>query len=423
MEPDHGSGASRTEEFDVVVVGAGPYGLSTAAHLRGRGLHVRVFGRTFETWRKHMPKGMFLRSHSWATNLSDPGSLYGFDAFVADSGIADRYPLPLDSFIEYGLWFQRRAVPDVDETYVTSIRHDGGVFVVVLRDGRVVRSAAIVLALGLPYYKRIPPEFQGLPPGVASHSSDHDSFDRFRGKRVVVVGGGQSALEYAALLHESRAIVDVVARRKIDWLPPDRFGQRSLFERVRAPENGIGPGWLNWVFQYFPFLFHSLPQSIKVRVGDSHTRNWGVIDWVRDRVVNRVKVREGSTIVRTTASNDGIAVTLSSGEAIQADHVLLATGYHVDIDRLPILDPSLKRDIRQIGGAPVLNRSFETSVPGMYFVGPTSVRSFGPLYRFVLGCRATAPRVARSVERRLKTRHQRQLRPSVDAPAVSLETH
>src|SRR5947209_19062849 len=100
--------------YDAVVVGAGPYGLSTAAHLLGRGLSVAVFGKTLELWRTRMPKGMLLRSHWWATNLSDPRTQYGFERFFRESKHDKCHPVSREAFIDYALWFQERAVPDVD---------------------------------------------------------------------------------------------------------------------------------------------------------------------------------------------------------------------------------------------------------------------------------------------------------------------
>jgi FAD-dependent urate hydroxylase len=422
MESDTTRATAATAECDVAVVGAGPYGLSVAAHLRGRGLRVVVFGKPFETWRRHMPKGMFLRSHSWASNLSDPEGLYGFKMFAKVVPGAERYPVPLASFIEYGLWFQKHAVPEVDETYVSSIQRERDDFVLTLEDGRVVRGRAVVMAIGLPYYARVPTEFQGFPPTLVSHSSQHDGFDRFRGAHVVVIGGGQSALEYAALLHEAGAAVDVVARRPVDWLPPDRYRQRNLVEQIRAPDNGIGPGWLNWVLQYLPLAFYRLPDPMKRRLVDWHVRNWGVIAWVKDRVLGKVNVHDRATVSRLAISDGGLNVTLSDGATLRADHVLVATGYEVDIGRLPMIHPRIRRSIQTNGGSPVLSRSFETSVPGLYFVGPTAVRSFGPLFRFVLGCRATGPRLARAVSGRVRARHEPSIGARTEASSVALDS-
>src|SRR5438445_4490923 len=159
--------------YDAVVVGAGPYGLSTAAHLLGRGLDVAVFGKTVELWRHHMPKGMLLRSHWWATNLSDPRHQYGFARFLQESKHGKCYPEPIQAFIDYAHWFQERAVPNVGETYVSTIERQGDHFLLTLEDGRRFQSPAVVLAIGLYYYAYRPDLYMGLPAGHVSHSCEH----------------------------------------------------------------------------------------------------------------------------------------------------------------------------------------------------------------------------------------------------------
>src|SRR2546427_9582677 len=245
--------------YDAVVVGAGPYGLSTAAHLLGRGLRVAVFGRTLEMWREHMPKGMLLRSHWWAANLSDPRNEHGFEHFFKASKYKKCYPLPVGTFIDYGLWFQQQAVPDVDETYVSSIERQDGRFLITLEDGREGESQAVVMAIGVHYYAHRPEQLTELPPELVSHSSEHRDFGRFKGGDVVVIGGGQSAIEYAALLHEAGAAVQVVSRRPIQWLEPERVGARATPQRVLAPDASIAPGWTNWLWDQRPWLFYRFP--------------------------------------------------------------------------------------------------------------------------------------------------------------------
>jgi len=394
--------------YDAVVVGAGPYGLSAAAHLLGRGLNVAVFGKTLELWREHMPRGMLLRSQWWATNLSDPGRRYTFRRFFRESRRKPGYPVPLDTFLEYALWFQRHAVPDVDETYVTSIEHRGGNFLLTLADGRRVESAAVVMAIGIRHYAHRPDEFRGLPPGLVIHSSELRDLEPFRGERVVVIGGGQSAVEYAALLHEVGATVDLVTRRPIVWLERDRMGERGVLEQIRAPDTGIGPGWKNWVLQNVPFLFYRLPRARKDRALAWYSSAWAA-DWLRDRIANKVTVHEGQTAVSFAIEDGKVDITLSDGARIRADHIVLGTGYKVDIDRLPMISPSLRAAIKDEMGIPLLGPSFESTVPGLYFVGVTSLPVFGPMYRFVLGCRSMAPRVARAIARQRRKRRGRAL--------------
>ncbi len=383
--------------YDVVVVGAGPYGLSTAAHLLGRGLRVAVFGRTLELWREHMPKGMLLRSHWWATNLSDPRKAHGFERFCKEQKYENSYPLPIKTFVDYGLWFQRRAVPQVDETYVSSIERHDNRFLLTLEDGREVESRAVVMAIGLRYYANRPEQYGRLPAGPVSHSSDHRDFSRFKGQDVIVIGGGQSAIEFAALLHEAGAGVQVVSRRRIVWLPPDRMHVRTPLESILAPKASIAPGWGNWVLDHLPYLFYRFPQSRR----DSHNAAYhsGATDWLRNRVIGKVTLREGQTVTKLNVVDGRVVATVSDGARLTADHILLATGYTVDIDKLTMIHPSLRAEIATDRAIPVLSHWFESSVPGLYFIGLTSLRAFGPLYRFVAGCGAAARRVAKSVAR------------------------
>ena len=346
-----------------------------------------------------MPKGMLLRSHWWATNLSDPHNRYGFERFFKESQYEKCYPVPIEAFIDYALWFQERAVPNVDETYVSSIERHNNHFLLTLEDGRKVQSAAVVMATGLYYYAHRPDDYKDLPAGLVSHSCDHNDFSRFKGKQIVVIGGGQSAIEYSALLHEAGATVHVVSRRPIVWLAPDRGNERSIFEQILAPNASIAPGWKYWILEYAPYLFYRFSQHRK----DKAIRNYYIAaasDWLRDRVIGKAIRHEGQTVVKMEAVGAKVDVTISDGEKVRADHVILATGYQVDINMLTMIRPSLLAAIKTERAVAILSPWFESSVPGLYFVGLTALRAFGPLYRFVAGCGATARRVAGSVARR-----------------------
>ena len=389
-------------QYDVVVVGAGPYGMTTAAHLRGRGLKVAIFGKPLELWRDHMPTGLFLRSHWWATNLSDPKKKYGFDRFFQQSSQYKKgYPVPAQAFIDYADWFQKNAVPDVDETYVASVERKNGQFVLTLVDGRVVQSMAVVIAVGLYYYGRRPAEFSHMPTELVSHSFDHKDFSGFTGKRLAVIGGGQSAVEYTALLVEAGATVDLVARRPIHWLAPDRAHERSLWEKIKAPDSGIAPGWKNWVLEYVPYLFYRFPQARKDRYIRNHY-NAAASSWLRDRVIGKATLHEGQTMQKIREIDGYVELTLSNGENLTVDHVMLSTGYNVDVKQLSMIAPSLLEEIEADNGVPTLNHWFESSVSGLYFVGLTAVRGFGPLFRFVVGNKSTAQRVASAAARKVR---------------------
>jgi len=387
-----------TTHYDVVVIGAGPYGLSTASHLLGRGLKVGVFGKPLKLWHENMPKGMLLRSYWWATNISDPRKKYDLEHYFKAEGKYPGDPFPIETFIDYGMWFQKHAVPDVDETYVETVARKGSKYELRLVDGRVVTSQTVVMAPGLAYYVYRPPEFDNLPDELISHTSDHYTFEQFSGKRVAVIGGGQSAIETAALAHEDGVVVDLITRSPIHWLGSDSLKNRSLNERIRYPKAGIAPGWYNWGFEHLPYAFQRLTRNQKDRLLRGRGR-FGPAGsaWLKDRILDKVTVHESQQIQKILDVNGEVELTLSNGKAPKFDHIILATGFVMDIKRLPMLDSSLLESIETYQGAPILNNRFETNVSGLYFVGYSSVSSCGPLFRFVVGTDAAAKRVAGAV--------------------------
>jgi len=384
--------------YDVTVVGAGPYGLSAAAHLMGRGLRVAAFGRPLSLWREHMPQGMLLRSYWWATSLSDPHKNYSIEQYFQAENRQEMDPYPIEAFIDYALWFQSHAVPDVDETLITTIEQKERQFVLTLTDGRVVGSQAVVMAPGLAYYTYRPAEYSHMPDELVSHTADHHTFDHFVGKRVVVIGGGQSALETAALLNEGGAEVQLVARSPLHWLKGDSMENRTLIKRLRYPKAGIAPGWFNWGLENFPYVFQRLSRETKDRLlrGRGSYGPAGA-SWLKNRIFGKVKLHELQQVQGVKEVDDGVMLSLVNNQALEADHAILATGYRVDIKRLPMLHPSLLANIQTYQNAPILNNRFESSVSGLYFVGFSSVSSCGPLYRFVVGTDAAAQRIAGAV--------------------------
>ena len=232
------------------------------------------------------------------------------------------------------------------------------------------------------------------PPGTGRSTG-------FRGRHVTVLGGGQSALESAALLHEAGVEVSLLARHPIRW-PAKPEGGRSLVDRLRWPESGLGAGWKPYTYCHAGHYFRHLPASARMKVvgrAMGPAGSW----WLHDRVAGRIPLMSNVGIrdVRPVGSQLQISATSADGEEIKVltDHLLAATGYRVDIDRMAVLSPSLRSEIRRTGGAPALSPGFESSVPGLYFVGMTAANSFGPVMRFVYGTDFAAPRVAQHVAR------------------------
>jgi cation diffusion facilitator CzcD-associated flavoprotein CzcO len=405
----------------VVIVGAGPYGLSIAAHLRAAGVDFQIFGKPMYTWREQMPSGMLLKSDGFASDLSTPESVFTLRHYCAEEGIEyddTRVPVKLDTFVSYGMAFQKRMVPELDTRLVTLIEEADCGFKLRLEDGETVYASHVVLAVGISHFAYTPPLFRGLGPEFVTHSSQHSDPTLLRGRTVGVIGAGASALDLAGLLKDAGADVSVLARRSaVRFHNPPSPKPPSLWKRLRWPRTGIGPGWRSRFFTDFPALFHRLPEDLRLRIVKRYlgpSAGWTV----REKIVGRVAVHTGLTPARA-AVRDGqvhLVFTDQSGKTEEhiVDQVITATGYRVDVNRLKFLAPALVEKIKTVEDVPALSVSFESSVPGLYFVGVASAFSFGPLMRFAFGSRYTAIRITR----RLAKLQARQPVPEVSEAVV-----
>ncbi len=386
---------------DVIIVGAGPYGLSVAHHLRTvKGLDVRVFGEPMSFWEQNMPVGMFLRSNWTATQIADLEGRLTLEAFQKATGRRFSLPVPLDDFVQYGLWYQRQAVPDVDRRSVVRVEADSSGFLVHLADGQVWGAQRVVIAAGIASFARRPPEFDHLPPELATHSSVHRDFSRFAGKKVLVVGGGQSALESGALLHEAGADVEVVTRAsKINWL--QGFLSKALHHRMGkfvrsllyAPTD-VGPAGISQLLAR-PDLVRRLPRTLQDKLRRRATRPAGA-RWLVTRLKD-VPMCLRCTVDSVSVVGEQVQIQLSNGALRLVDHVLLGTGYKIDVSKYSFLAPGLLGAIRRSNGFPILKEGLETSVPRLHILGAPAAWSFGPLMQFVSGSRYASGALFRSV--------------------------
>jgi cation diffusion facilitator CzcD-associated flavoprotein CzcO len=385
---------------DIAIVGAGPYGLSLAAHLATYGLDSQIFGTPMEAWRMHMPEGMMLKSEGFASNLADPELDLTLGRYCKNANIpyADLgMPVPRSTFAAYGLEFQKRFAPSLDPAHVAGIHRLPAGFEVELADGRRMNTRKVVLAVGLTYFHHLPSVLSHLPEQLVTHSSRHSRFEQFRGRKVVVLGGGASAMDIAAGLIDAGAEVQIVAR-KPKVLFHNGPSRRSWLDQIRAPMNGLGPGWRSLACVEAPLLFRLMPDKFRLEVSRRHlgpAAGWTTKAQVQGKVPFHLgyQVAEASTagerVNLKLAHSDGTHTTLS------VDHVISATGFRVDVNRLPFLSSELKSGIRTLENTPILSSHFESSIPGLYFTGLSAVASFGPLLRFVYGTRFMARRLSR----------------------------
>jgi FAD-dependent urate hydroxylase len=394
------AGRTARSRSPVVIIGAGPNGLAVAAHLRHAGIETLSFGEPLESWSRHMPAGMLLRSRRRSTHISDPRQDLTIDQYERAEGTRVSHPnLTLGEFIDYARWFQRRAVPDLDGRKVTEVARSDGSFRVTLTGGERLEASRVIVAAGLSPFIYRPEPFGELPASGCSHAYEHSDLAGFAGRRVAVIGSGQSALESAALLHEAGARVEVLARAaSVYWLREGedespatgpRGGRRISLEPPPTDVGGRVSGWIAAA----PDVFRRVPGSLQPTVSFRCIRPAGA-GWLRPRLTD-VPISCACQVLEAREHEGTVALRLADGSTRTTDHVLLGTGYRVDVRRYRFLVPELAGELELDRGYPVLGPGLESSVPGLHFMGAPAAASFGPIMRFVVGSWYSAPAVAR----------------------------
>lgn len=395
---------------EVAIVGAGPYGLSIAAHLRGRGIPFRIFGRPMDSWVSHMPKGSCLKSDGFASNIYDPNSEFTLEKFCAEQGIEYAHmgiPVHLETFSAYGLEFQKRLLPELDERMIEKVDRSAEGFTLQIEGGETIQARRVVLAIGIPHFAYVPESLAHLPAEYLSHSYRHRDLAAFRGRNVIVIGGGASALDLAGLLTDEGANVQLVARRpELKFhTAPDANKPRSLWKRLRHPDSGLGPGMRSRLLSDAPNVFHYLPANLRTKIVKKTLGPSG--GWfIREKVVGRVAQVLGSTPIGAEVKDGVVHVRVrradGSEQEVVGDHVITATGYKVAVGRLNFLTPELRAKVKTVNETPKLNSNFESSVPGLYFTGLAAANSFGPVMRFMFGAGFAARKVTESLAKSVK---------------------
>lgn len=397
------------QQVDVAIVGAGPFGLSVAACLEAAGVDYRLFGRAMQSWAEAMPEDMFLKSDGFASNLVTPRRGGTLGDFCHDQGIAYHPTALLVSradFVRYGRAFAARFVRHHDAQDIVALdRAADGAFTLTSATGEVFRARAVVLAVGITHFGVMPAELAELPPDLVSHSYGHACLDRFAGQDVTVVGAGASAVELAAFLARAGAHARLLARAETIAFNSGPMGKpRTLWQRIRRPGSGLGPGLYSWLCCAFPGFYRFFTTDLRLRFLRAWLGPRTPFEY-RQTIEERVEVVTGTHIAQARVAEGRVVLDCrgKDGSAVRftTDHVIAGTGYAPEPARLPFLAPELAAAIAHEEGYPVLDGTFQSSVPGLYFVGLSAAASFGPLMRFVHGARYCAPRVARALRWRL----------------------
>jgi FAD-dependent urate hydroxylase len=388
-------------DSDTVIVGAGPYGLSIAAHLRAAKQPFEIFGTALESWRTFMPEGMILKSERFASNLWDPARRFTLKRYSEIHRVpyqAVGSPLSLQLFLQYADWFRQQAVGEIHSEKVVQLASRAGRFELTFADGSRLTSKRVVLATGHMAFRTLPSQLLDLPEPLVMHSTRIGQPKDYAARDVTIIGAGQSALETAALLHEAGARVRVLARAsRLEWNARSR--PRPLPQRILAPDAGVASGWKSYAVSELPRVFRWYFPAAKrhrfVRGSYGPSGAW----WLRDRVDERIETWLDTQLESAAAADGGVSLRVrraGTPQEVRTDHVIAATGFDVDIDRLDYLEPTLRAGIaRESAGIPALSSNFESSIPGLFIVGIASSPVFGPIMRFMYGAKHAAPVLAR----------------------------
>jgi thioredoxin reductase len=285
---------------------------------------------------------------------------------------------------------------------VVSVERASPGFEICLEDGETIAARKVVVAVGISHFQYLPEVLSGLSNDYITHSSRHSRLDGFQGREVTVVGAGASALDLAALLHQAKASVHLVARRPVLRFHSRRQIPRPLLQRIRHPTTGVGPGWKSLFITKAPLVFRQLPERFRL---DFVSRYLGPAPcwFVKDEVVGKVPFHLGVNLAQPKVQNGRVILPLTDASGSQrtlvTDHIIAATGYRVDLRRLKFLRPQVLKEIRSVSQTPVLSSNFESSVDGLYFVGATAANTFGPLLRFAYGAGFAARRITNHLAR------------------------
>jgi FAD-dependent urate hydroxylase len=386
------------EHCDVAIVGAGPYGLSAANYLQQiRGLDVRLFGKPMTFWERHMPEGMQLRSPWAGSHIADPRRHLTLDVYRSMNGNDHlQYPLPVSDFIRYGRWIHQQ-VGRADRRDVMRIEPAPRGYQLTLEDGEALGARRVVVAAGIQQFAHRPQIFQRLPSSLVTHTSEQREFGKFRDKEVLVIGNGQSAFEAAVFLHEAGARVQLVGRSPaLAWVPRLGWTRHKAIRWLLYGPGEIGGAGISLIIQR-PNVFRRLPRDVQDRWAPQATRP-AVATWLRPRL-DGIPICLGTCPVEARVEGERVRVGFSDGCERVADHVVLGTGYRIDVRQYPFFSAEILDGLDIVNGFPRLADGFETSVPGLHIVGAPAAWSFGPLMKFVAGTEFASPALRSRVSR------------------------
>jgi cation diffusion facilitator CzcD-associated flavoprotein CzcO len=368
----------------LLIIGAGPYGLAMSVYAGCKNIEHVVVGKTMDFWKSNMPEGMYLRSAcDWHY---DPFNEATIERYLETKNLkpADVEPLALDFYLSYAEWFVKQKRIKTLSAWVQQLNYVQDTppfFEAVLQDGETLTARNVVLALGFRYFKNVPEPYSALfPPRRFAHTCDLVDLAPLKGKRVLIVGGRQSAFEWAALSHEQGA--DTVY---LSYRHPTPAFQRADWSWVNPIVDDIvtNPRW-----------FRRKTAEEKEQV---NRRLWAegrlkLEPWLAERITKEmIKLFPQSQVTACKESPNGELEVGLNGSTLVVDQIILATGYKVNVAQIPLLtNGNLLAQLETQNGFPLLDEHFQSNIPGLFFTSMCATQDFGPFFAFTAAVRTSA---------------------------------
>lgn len=374
---------SNSTKTTLLIIGAGPFGLALAAHAKSLGIDCIIAGNPMEFWRKNMPEGMLLRSTcDWHLDTNNEHTI---DRFLETQSqtCKDAEPLSLQFYLNYTQWFIQQKQLNISSLYITRLdQNSDNSFTAVTNDGTSIHAKYVVSAVGLTYFKHIPGEVTAcLPSGSYEHTCDMVNMELMKNKRVLIIGGRQSAFEWAALLHEAGA------------------AQVHVSHRHASPEFKTSDwSWVNelcYKLDDDSLWFRNSPQEEQDAIAKKlwNEGRLKLEPWLKDRIQQEnIQLWPHTQVVACNKLADqSLEVRFDNNETIIVDNMILATGYKVNVSNIPFFAQGNILAILAVkDGFPVLDGHFQTSIPGLFITGIPASKDFGPFFGFTIATRTSA---------------------------------
>lgn len=348
----------------LLIVGAGPYGLSLANYMSEMGQDFKIIGKPMELWKNHTFTDASLRSDMATSEIAHPDNAYSLSTFRNQKGRASgagSERVSVQEYRQYIDWVLNALPYEIIEVYLNNLSQKEDHFEAELTSGEKILAKQVVIATGVAHHLKVPDEFSKARDVI--HSYYTQEIEALQNKKVLVVGAGQSAAEAMEICQKNKNLVHWYARKE----------PRFYSEPLDLPK---------WIFDlvvksagFFRRLPHGLIKAI-------------------------FSIFSATTMTPDNESKlAGVDRFSTMPDLDRYDHVIAATGYNYTLNHMSFLADELRDNLEMKAAMPRIDKNFMSSLSNLYFIGPSTEMFFGPPMKFMIGSQYVAPKLSKLLAR------------------------